>query len=220
MRNLILFCDFDGTITNTDNIIAIMKQFAPPEWNAIKDDVLAQRVSVQEGVGKMFSLLPSSLKNEIIEFLLKKAEIREGFQEFVAFAREKGLPLYIISGGIDFFVEPLLDGLVEPSSIYCNGSDFSGERIRITWPHDCDEHCDNGCGCCKPSLLRDLAHGDDFKVVIGDSITDLQAAKLADAVIARDFLIEKCEELSIPYRPFSTFHDVKNHVQELLEVRV
>lgn len=220
MRNLILFCDFDGTITNTDNIIAIMKQFAPPEWNAIKDDVLAQRVSVQEGVGKMFSLLPSSLKNEIIEFLLKKAEIREGFQEFVAFAREKGLPLYIISGGIDFFVEPLLDGLVEPSSIYCNGSDFSGERIRITWPHDCDEHCDNGCGCCKPSFLRDLAHGDDFKVVIGDSITDLQAAKLADAVIARDFLIEKCEELSIPYRPFSTFHDVKNHVQELLEVRV
>ncbi|MEW4285153.1 2-hydroxy-3-keto-5-methylthiopentenyl-1-phosphate phosphatase [Priestia koreensis] len=220
MRNLILFCDFDGTITNTDNIIAIMKQFAPPEWSSIKDDVLAQRVSVQEGVGKMFSLLPSSLKNEIIEFLLKKAEIREGFQEFVAFAREKGLPLYIVSGGIDFFVEPLLDGLVEPSSIYCNGSDFSGERIRITWPHDCDEHCDNGCGCCKPSLLRDLAHGDDFKVVIGDSITDLQAAKLADAVIARDFLIEKCEELSIPYRPFSTFHDVKNHVQELLEVRV
>ncbi|WP_315906300.1 2-hydroxy-3-keto-5-methylthiopentenyl-1-phosphate phosphatase [Priestia koreensis] len=220
MRNLILFCDFDGTITNTDNIIAIMKQFAPPEWNAIKDDVLAQRVSVQEGVGKMFSLLPSSLKNEIIEFLLQKAEIREGFQEFVAFAKEKGLPLYIVSGGIDFFVEPLLDGLVEPSSIYCNGSDFSGERIRITWPHDCDEHCDNGCGCCKPSLLRRLAHSDDFKVVIGDSITDLQAAKLADAVIARDFLIEKCEELSIPYRPFATFHDVKNHVQGLLEVRV
>ncbi|MCG3055934.1 hypothetical protein KZ287_27590, partial [Escherichia coli] len=74
--NVKIFCDFDGTITNSDNIIAIMKKFAPSEWEAIKDDVLAERVSIQEGVGKMFSLLPISLKEEIVSFILSSSEIR------------------------------------------------------------------------------------------------------------------------------------------------
>lgn len=55
----IIFCDFDGTITNTDNIISIMKKFAPPEWEALKDGVLQQKISISSGVGDMFSLLDS-----------------------------------------------------------------------------------------------------------------------------------------------------------------
>jgi 2-hydroxy-3-keto-5-methylthiopentenyl-1-phosphate phosphatase len=218
MNKPVIFCDFDGTITNSDNIIALMKTFAPPAWEAIKDDVLSQRISIKEGVGKMFSLLPVTLKQELVEFLLENAKIREGFSDFVAFAKQEKIPLYIVSGGIDFFVQPLLDGLVEQENIYCNGSDFTGETITITWPHSCDEQCSNECGCCKPSLIRTLGQEYDFKIVIGDSITDLQAAKMADAVIARDFLIEKCEELYIPYRPFTTFHDVVGHVKELAGV--
>lgn len=183
----IIFCDFDGTITLNDNIIALMKQFAPPEWEAIKDDVLAQRCSVQQGVGRMFSLLPTTLKEDIVQFLLDTARIRDGFSDFVAFTNEREIPLYIVSGGIDFFVYPLLDGLVEKERIFCNSADFSGETIHITWPYACDEHCGNECGCCKPSLLRKLAPKGAKTIVIGDSITDLAAAKLADYVIARDF---------------------------------
>ncbi|WP_078409211.1 2-hydroxy-3-keto-5-methylthiopentenyl-1-phosphate phosphatase [Priestia abyssalis] len=219
MKKPVIFCDFDGTITHSDNIIALMKEFAPPEWEAIKDDVLAQNISIKEGVGKMFSLLPVTLKQQLIEFLLEKAKIREGFAEFVSFTKEEGFPLYIVSGGIDFFVHPMLDGLVEKENIYCNGSDFSGDTITITWPHSCDDKCSNDCGCCKPSLIRKLEREEDFKIVVGDSITDLQAAKMADAVIARDFLSEKCEELQIPYFPFTTFYDVIDHIKELTGVK-
>lgn len=31
-----VFCDFDGTITNNDNIMSIMEKFAPPEAEEIK----------------------------------------------------------------------------------------------------------------------------------------------------------------------------------------
>jgi 2-hydroxy-3-keto-5-methylthiopentenyl-1-phosphate phosphatase len=31
-KSLVLFCDFDGTITEKDNIVAIMRRFAPPQW--------------------------------------------------------------------------------------------------------------------------------------------------------------------------------------------
>ncbi|BBW96943.1 2-hydroxy-3-keto-5-methylthiopentenyl-1-phosphate phosphatase [Geobacillus sp. FSL W8-0032] len=214
-RQLVLFCDFDGTITENDNIIAIMKQFAPPEWEALKDDILAERISVQEGVGKMFSLLPSSLKGEIVDFLRGTARLREGFREFAAWTKEQGIPLYVVSGGIDFFVYPLLDGIIERECIFCNGSDFSGATIRITWPYACDGECQNGCGCCKPSLLRKLSRPDGYHVVIGDSITDVAVAKQADYVLARDFLLQKCQELGLPHAPFATFFDVMDHLQQV-----
>ncbi|THE09682.1 2-hydroxy-3-keto-5-methylthiopentenyl-1-phosphate phosphatase [Bacillus timonensis] len=208
MNKPIIFCDFDGTITNTDNIIAIMKKFAPSGWEKIKKQVLSEEIPIQEGVSNMFSLLPSAWRGEITNYILNHAEIRDGFTEFVAFTKEQGIPLYIVSGGIDFFVEPLLEGLITKEQIYCNQSDFSNERINIMWPYTCDDYCKNECGCCKPSLIRKLTSNDHYKIVIGDSITDLQAAKLADKVIARDFLIKKCEELGIDYSSFHSFFDV------------
>lgn len=221
MSNPIIFCDFDGTITNSDNIINIMKEFAPPEWVGIKDDILAQKVSIQEGVGKMFSLIPSSKKEDIISFVQKDAVIREGFAQFVQFTREANIPLYIVSGGIDFFVHPVLEAFGPFEKIYCNEADFSGENIRIVFPHECDDDCTNkGCGCCKPSIIRTIAREEHSSIVIGDSITDLEAAKLADVVIARDFLIEKCKEYNIPFEPFERFQDCIRVIQSRMDVKV
>ena len=65
--------------------------------------------------------------------------------------------------------------------------------------------------------MRKVAKEDHYKIVIGDSLSDFEAAKLADIVLARDHLIQRCEELHVPYRPFTTFHDCLNIVQELVE---
>ncbi|MCA1029415.1 2-hydroxy-3-keto-5-methylthiopentenyl-1-phosphate phosphatase [Bacillus timonensis] len=218
MTDIVVFCDFDGTITTSDNIISIMKKFAPPEWEGIKDSILSQQLSIQEGVGKLFSLLPSSKKDEITQYILSHAVIREGFGEFIDFTKRRGIKLYIVSGGIDFFVKPLLEKYVSFEQIYCNESNFDKETIEIIWPYTCDDDCDNRCGCCKPSLLRKLASLDDYKIVIGDSITDLQAAKSADKVIATDFLLQKCEELQLHHSPFTSFFDVISILNERLEV--
>lgn len=219
MNKLVIFCDFDGTITNQDNIISIMKKFAPPEYLPIKENILGQRQSIREGVAEMFELLPVSLKDQIISYLQEQAQIREGFADFVSYTKKHNIPLYIVSGGIDFFVHPMLEKFGPFSGVYCNESDFSGESIKIQFPHGCDGQCtSNGCGCCKPSIIRKLQGNDALSVVIGDSITDLEAAKLADIVIARDFLIEKCEELHIPYEPFENFQDVINVIDKRLGV--
>ncbi len=216
--SLQIFCDFDGTITNNDNIVAIMEKFAPPEAKTIKQKILSQELSIQEGVGELFSLLPTSLQDDITTFIKETAVIRAGFQEFAQFVQINQISLHIISGGMDFFVYPLLKGLISPDHIYCNTTDFSGETIKVNWPHPCDEHCKNKCGLCKSTLIQQLSLNGDFNIVIGDSITDLQAAKLADKVFARDFLITKCQEHQISYTAFETFYDIQTEVQQLLEV--
>jgi len=196
-----------------------MKKFAPKGWETIKDQILAQELTISEGVGKLFSLLPSNMKEEITKFAIENANFRTGFKEFVAFAKAEEIPLYIVSGGIDFFVYPILEAYGPFNGIYCNESDFSGERIKILWPHTCDSFCENECGCCKPSIIRKLTNNEDsYKIVIGDSVTDFEAAKLADFVLARELLQEKCAEWGINHQGFSTFFDCIDEIKKRIEV--
>ncbi|WP_409254148.1 2-hydroxy-3-keto-5-methylthiopentenyl-1-phosphate phosphatase [Bacillus sp. SCS-153A] len=217
MTKIKIFCDFDGTITTTDNIISLMKKFAPPEWNAVKDSILAQDTSIKQGVGEMFRLLPSSLRGNLVQYLLDTHQLRAGFLEFVKWTSEKNIELKIVSGGIDFFVEPILNGIVSNERVYCNSADFSGETIRIIWPHSCDELCDNECGCCKTSIIRQETEPDDFIIMIGDSITDLEGAKMADLVFAcGNFLADKCQELGLNYLYFENFEEVAADLEEII----
>lgn len=214
-KQLVLFCDFDGTITEKDNIVDIMKQFSPGAWKEIVQDILSQNKTIRNGVGELFATISSGKKADIVQYVLENAKIRDGFADFVRFTREKKIKLLITSGGIDFFVYPMLEPYQLHDQIYCNSARFDQSTIQITWPHPCDEHCDVDCGMCKTSIIRSYPSEQYFKVVIGDSITDLAGAKIADYTIARSFLQEKCEELQLPHASFQTFFDVIDILQKL-----
>ncbi|EPE63057.1 2-hydroxy-3-keto-5-methylthiopentenyl-1-phosphate phosphatase [Exiguobacterium sp. S17] len=210
-----ILCDFDGTITAEDNIIALMRAFAPPEWHALKDDVLAQDISIRSGVGQMFQLLPSADASAYRDYLLDRITLRPGFSTFLAEVRQQAWKFDVVSGGMDFFVHPILQDHVAPDHIYCNVADFSGETVRVDWPHACDAHCTNDCGCCKPTIARTIVDPGDRLIVIGDSVTDFEIAKRADFVYARGQLITLCEAEGIAYAPFETFDDITHRMKEV-----
>ena len=217
----IIFCDFDGTITATDNIVSLMTHFVPEESEKIAQAMVAQTITFKDGVTAMFELLSTRQKDEVIQYLLNTAVIREGFAEFVQFAHTNAIPFYVVSSGVDFFIKPMLEKFGPFAGVYCNSADFSGAKIELLYPNPCDVECAKyevqGCGCCKPSVMRTVAQDDHFKIVIGDSISDFEAAKQADLVLAREHLIDRCEELQIPYKPFETFYDCLGAVKELIK---
>ncbi|MCR8842910.1 2-hydroxy-3-keto-5-methylthiopentenyl-1-phosphate phosphatase [Paenibacillus sp. SC116] len=213
MKKKVIFCDFDGTITANDNIVALIKHFNPEGWRDIVEDVLAERITIRDGVGQMFALLPASMKEQVVHQAIDQAVIRPGFKEFLTFCKQNEIEFYVTSGGIDFFVYPLLEPFDIPHDhIYCNGSDFSGECIRITWPHACQEPCTNDCGMCKTTIVRQFPAEQYERIVIGDSVTDFAAAKLVEFVYARAQLVDKCEELGLAHATFDTFYDIIEHL--------
>ncbi|RKN72424.1 2-hydroxy-3-keto-5-methylthiopentenyl-1-phosphate phosphatase [Paenibacillus ginsengarvi] len=215
MKRPVIFCDFDGTITESDNIVAIMKHFDPPGWEPLVEQVVTGKISIRDGVGRMFELLPSASRAEVAQFVFDTAKIRAGFPELLSYCDRHQIEFLVTSGGIDFFLLPLLGPFpIAQDHIYCNASDFSGERIRIVWPNPCDENCKNDCGMCKTTVIRRYPQDSYVRILIGDSVTDFEGAKLADLVFARSHLITKCEELGLPYVPFETFHDVVRHLGE------
>jgi 2-hydroxy-3-keto-5-methylthiopentenyl-1-phosphate phosphatase len=215
-KKRVIFCDFDGTITVNDNIVAIMKHFQPEGWEDLVKRIVSKEIAVKQGVGAMFALLPTSRKEEIVRYSIHNATIRPGFQDLLDYCRQNKIDFFVTSGGIDFFVYPLLAPFrIDENHIYCNASDFSGDRIRIVWPHPCDEHCHNDCGMCKTAIIRSYPAEQYERILIGDSVTDFEGAKLVDTVFARSHLIDLCKELNLHYYPFETFHDVIRQLKEM-----
>lgn len=213
-KKTVIFCDFDGTITLSDNIVAIMKQFQPAGYEPIMKDTVDQKISLQQGVSAMFALIPSEQKNEVTQFVLGQAGIRDGFAEFLSYVREEEIEFFVTSGGMDFFIDPLLAPFGIPSDhVYCNRADFTGDHIQILWPHPCEAPCTNDCGMCKATIMRRFDPSSYERILIGDSLTDFQGAKIADLVYSRSILTKKCEELQLPHVPFTTFFDILKDLQ-------
>lgn len=220
MKKYVIFSDFDGTITERDVIVMIMEKFAPPEWIEIKDKILYERtITLKDGVEKLFNLIDSSKKNEIIYFVKNNVKLRNGFLEFLDFCEKEKIELNVLSGGLNFFVEAVLDKYKNKLKIFCNKGNFKSEKIKIDYkylPKNCSL-C-GLCGFCKIEVMEKY-HNDKFiKVIIGDSLTDLAASKIADIVFARGDLIKYLEQENVHYIPFHGFNEVKEElVRNLLQ---
>ena len=217
-RKTVVFSDFDGTITERDVIVMIMEKFAPPVWEEIKDKILYERtITLKDGVEKLFSLIDSNKKNEIIEFAKKEAKIRAGFDEFLNFCIKEDINFYVISGGLDFFVDPVLEKYKDKIKIFCNLGNFKSEKIKIDYkylPRNCIL-CGE-CGCCKIEIIENYPKEEYKRVLIGDSLTDLAASKIVDIVFARSDLIKYLKQEGTLYIQFDDFYEVKEKLQQKL----
>ncbi len=218
----IIFSDFDGTITEHDVILTIMEKFAPPEWKELKDKILYERtITLKDGVEKLFSLIETSKKNEIISFIKEKVRLREGFEDFLIFCEKENFEFYVLSGGLDFHIEPILERFKGRLKILCNKANFNSKNIKIDYeylPKNCSLCGD--CGFCKIEVIEKYPKEKFTRVLIGDSLTDLAASKVADIIFARGDLIKYLEQENISYIPFQTFYEVKEQLVQKLSIKI
>lgn len=215
-KHPVVLCDFDGTITQRDVIMMIMAEFAPPQWKDITDRILHQRtLSIREGVTQLFHLLPGSRKDDIIAFVQENVHLRQGFPEFLDFCQAQGIPFNVVSGGVDFFIEPVLAPYRDRLTLYCNVGRFHPERIDLDFPHLDTECAPCGqCACCKISIMERYPKESHYRIAVGDSLTDLAIARAADWAFARGQLVDYCREEHISITPFETFDDIRQALTE------
>ena len=215
-KKLVIFSDFDGTITERDVIVMIMEKFAVPEWVDIKDKILYERtITLKDGVEKLFGLIDSKKKDEIVKFAVKEAKLRNGFKDFLDFCKSEKIEFNVVSGGLDFFIEAVLESFKNKLKIYCNGTKLNSNKIKIHYkylPKNCTLCGD--CGCCKIEIIEQYPRDRYVRVLIGDSLTDLAPSKVVDIVFARSDLIKYLEQEKISYVAFKDFNEVKQKLQE------
>lgn len=204
----VVFCDFDGTITAIETFVAMLKRFTPALTEQLLPEIYALRLSLREGVRQLLESIPSHDYPEMLEFG-RSHSIRPGFGELLDFLDGEGVPLVVVSGGVQGIVEAVLGPLTQRvAAVYGMELDCSGDYLRASSPFEEDSEL--------VSKVRVMAHHPaDESIIIGDSVTDLQMALHAPVVFARDRLAQYLDEREKPYIPWTDFFSIRESLQTL-----
>lgn len=210
MKHAVL-TDFDGTVTRTDVAEDILEAFAPREWWAIEEEHRSRKIGTREAMVRQFALVHAT-RARMLRFVDANVQLDETFPAFVAYCQTRGMPLEIVSEGLDFYLRHLLDKWRITVPVRTNRTAFERGKVVISYPY-ADPTC-NLCGTCKLHRLFELRTQGYRIAYIGDGHSDLCPAIEADVVFAKKELADLFREEEIDFIPFHTFADIQREIEQ------
>ena len=206
----VIQCDFDGTVTRNNLSILLRENFAPGEWRRIDADYLLGRITVEQSNKLQYALIKEP-KEILQEFVRQNIDIRPGFVEFVSYCRENAVKLVIVSSGLDFYIETALAQIGIPDlELHCGRTDFTDDGIIVSYTDPEGNAIDGGF---KGKYLKWL-RGRNIKLIyVGDGLSDLEPACLADLVFATGHLATMLRFESVAWGRFIDFYDLLRLLQ-------
>lgn len=215
MSNWTILCDFDGTVSVEDITDSLLERFARPGWQTIEQAWRRGEIGSHDCMAEQVALLDAS--REEIDAHLDSMMIDRAFAAFVADVEDAGIPLAIVSDGLDYAIRRILDahGLGR-LPIIANRLEAAGPRSwRLEFPHG-SASCRIASGNCKCASAARSRDGQRRVLLIGDGASDFCVASEADLVFAKHRLIEHCRSAGIAYVPVASFADAIDLLPTLL----
>ena len=202
--------DFDGTLVEPNVAILLVEKFCPdgPTLAHEVDEQLHRgEITLRQAWARQVALLPPDRIPEMVDFAVANTPFRGGARELLALLEAHAVPTTIVSGGLDFYIHPILAQAGIRLPVLCDGMEKDAfGALQATHPYG-HPTC-RLCGICKAQIVRRFAGPAVRTVFIGDGSTDRYAAEVADLVFARRRLKSYCERAGIPYVPFEEFGPV------------
>jgi 2-hydroxy-3-keto-5-methylthiopentenyl-1-phosphate phosphatase len=218
---LIVFLDFDGTITVRDVTDAILEAFADRAWLEIEEAWITGRIGSRDCLQAQIALVRA--RQAQVNDLLDGIEVDPGLGSLLDVCATVRAPVHIISDGFDLCIERILTRPDRHFRAQLAGSHIVSSRLRVEgvrwhadFPHP-PEPCPHGCATCKPAAMERLNPDGALTVFVGDGFSDRHAARAADVVFAKGKLAAFCEEAAILYAPFDTLSTVAMDIKRLLQ---
>lgn len=209
MNDLCIVSDFDGTITKRDGLYTFIKKYAKGDWEKIEQDWADGKISSKECLIEEFKLVPD-LSEELIENFVQTLGIDEHFIEFYNYIKQKKIDFYIVSDGIDYFIDRILSKYgLQNLNIVSNHGEFVNEEFILSFPND-NINCKNNAGTCKCKIINDLRKEYLKICYIGDGVSDYCVADKADILFAKSRLANYAEENRLKYILYNNFLDIQN----------
>jgi len=208
-----ILCDFDGTISVEDITDALLVRFARPGWEDIEQAWKRGEIGSRECMARQIALLDAS--RDELDAHLDDMAIDRAFPVFAAAVREAGVPLTVLSDGLDYSIRRILANHgIKDLPVVANRLVAEGERgWRLEFPYSSPDCRSGNCKCASAGS----AHADRRRVlVIGDGASDFCVSGEADLVFAKHRLIEHCRAAGIPYVPITSFADALDLLPTLL----
>ena len=205
-----LFFDFDNTVTVGDVLDRVIEQYSASEaWRDWEAEWQVGRMSTSECLHRQLGNLRVS--PEELHRFMSTVDIDPAFPRIVAWAAANGAELRILSDNFSPLIHAILDhqGL-NNVPVFANEFDFRVGRFEARFPFR-DPACAR-CAHCKAQHLR-VAQSRP-RIFVGDGLSDVCAALVADVVFAKDSLAADLERRGLPYRPYRALDDVLRYLNQ------
>lgn len=209
-----VFCDFDGTISRRDVGYNMFHHFSGGKNDVLLPAWMEGTLSTRDCLRQEAAMVHAS-PEEILTFL-DSFEIDEYFVSFENRCRKAGVPVIVMSEGLDFYIKRVLGRYgLEHLPLMCNEGFLENGTIRIEFPHK--NHICRTCGNCKGERIAEYraVHPGVRAVFVGDGYSDACAAREADLLFAKKDLRTYCEKHNIRYNSYGTFKDVAGELHRL-----
>ncbi|WP_300672162.1 HAD-IB family phosphatase [Desulfoluna sp.] len=204
----IVFCDFDGTITERDGFVSVCRTFAPEAVETYLPGVMDGSLSLREGLTKILETIPTDQYPTMLDHC-ETVPIRPGLEALIDWLAEREVPFVVISGGLKGLVLRKLGPLAEKvAAVYAPDVALDGPFLKVTSDYPGEKEL-----LAKADVMAAYTYKE--AVAIGDGITDYNMATVATRVFARRQLAEYMDAQSLPFYAWTDFHAIRQTLERV-----
>jgi 2,3-diketo-5-methylthio-1-phosphopentane phosphatase len=208
-RNIHIFSDFDGTITEQDTIMFLTRRLGAGDTmvESIGDQIRSGEISIRDGIAAEMHTIRTPFA-EAEKLLREHVRIDPGFPPFVEWCLGEEIPVTILSGGFQELLEIFL-----PAHEY-RRIDIRANRLNteVEGGWRCEFRDDTPYGHDKAAVLHEAHARGQYTIFIGDGLSDRAAADVADEVYAKHTLAEYCQAQGIFCHEFDDFAQIHREI--------
>lgn len=211
----VIQCDFDGTVTEADASFVLLDEFADGDWRRVLEEYKAGKIPVGGFNSRAFGMVKQE-KKTLLDFLFSqdRLKIRPGFRELLGYCSQKGIEFVIVSNGLDFYIEAILQNIGVNSLKVCAArSRFSPDGMKVQYVGPDGRALDDNF---KEAYTRLFLKRGYRVIYIGNGVSDMRPAKRASHIFATSDLLNSCRRANVSCTPFNDFNDVLNGLQRLV----
>jgi len=210
----VVLCDFDGTVVDIDTAVFVLERFADPVWKVYDEQFERGEITLEECLQKQFSTVKVS-EQKITKKLNGAVNLRRGFKELINYCRLNGILVVIVSAGLDFVIDYLLQQWGSQGLLgrYGPKTRITKKGILFKFPKLLDQASVN----FKDDLVRFHKKGGDKVIYIGDGFSDYPGAKISEFAFAikESKLAELLTKNRVMHKELSDFDEVLLEIKRL-----
>jgi 2-hydroxy-3-keto-5-methylthiopentenyl-1-phosphate phosphatase len=199
--------DFDGTVTEEDVSFLLLDTFVGSSWRRYFDEYSSGKISVGAFSKKVFGMMIAD-KKTMTNFVLNnpRVKVRPGFKEFVDYCKNSGIEVVIVSNGLTFYIEAMLEKLgIDGLDVHAAENVFSpgGMGVRYLGPNG--KELETGFKEAYTDMLCKMG----YRVIyVGNGTSDIDPSRKAHYICATADLLVHCQSENFKCYPFNDFYDV------------
>jgi len=211
-KNLVVFFDFDNTITTKDVLDDMLVRFSKDDkWKELEErwkrGDIGSRVCLKDQV-EGIRITKAQLDNYLLTI-----QIDPYFKKLLDFLKYNKVRTMIVSDNFGYILNRILknNGITD-LKVRSNKMKILEDRLKPAFLFS-NKSCGECAHCKKTTLLENIGKG-DVSIYVGDGLSDACASQEADIVFAKDYLKTYFKKKKLPHVPIKGLKDIYQYLKE------